>query len=94
MTLYGYNGNISLNDIRVLVGLVEYIWSATLLAGIFLFLIRWLNSLLQKGAKRPLQAEDLYGILEEEQTDTVTEALERYISQVYLFLKVNRELLQ
>lgn len=40
--------------------------------------LRWLNSLLSLGAKRPLQAEDLYGLLEREQTDTLTETLERY----------------
>ncbi|XP_020609632.1 multidrug resistance-associated protein 4-like isoform X3 [Orbicella faveolata] len=37
----------------------------------------WLNRLLSTGAKRPLQAEDLYGLLERDQTDTVTEQLER-----------------
>ncbi|XP_027046092.1 multidrug resistance-associated protein 4-like isoform X2 [Pocillopora damicornis] len=37
----------------------------------------WLNSLLKKGSKQPLEAKDLYAILEGEQTETVTDALER-----------------
>ena len=41
---------------------------------------RWLNGLLSLGAKQPLQAEDLYGLLKQEQTDTLTETLERYYS--------------
>lgn len=36
----------------------------------------WLNSLLIKGSKQPLVAEDLYAILDGEQTETVTDALE------------------
>lgn len=46
---------------------------------LWFFLIRWLNGLLSTGAKRPLQAEDLYGLLERDQTDAVTEQLERLI---------------
>lgn len=41
-------------------------------------LIRWLNNLLSLGAKRPLQAEDLYGLLDREKTDALTDSLERY----------------
>ena len=41
-------------------------------------LIRWLNDLLSLGAKRPLQAEDLYGLLDREKTDALTDCLERY----------------
>ena len=44
----------------------------------FFLVIRWLNRLLCTGAKRPLQAEDLYGLLERDKTDTVTEQLERF----------------
>ena len=51
--------------------------SATFITCLFL-VIRWLNRLLSTGAKRPLQAEDLYGLLERDQTDTVTEQLERF----------------
>lgn len=51
--------------------------ASTLCLVAILFLLRWLNTLLSTGAKRPLQAEDLYGLLEGEQTDTVTEILER-----------------
>jgi len=44
------------------------------------YFIRWLNPLLSLGSKRPLEAEDFYGLRSHDSTAVVGDQLQRYRS--------------
>lgn len=42
------------------------------------YIARWLNPLLSLGSKRPLQAEDFYGLRSQDSTAVLGDQLQRY----------------